>query len=366
MKSIILTVLLVLSMQVAKSQETIPLGNEANSKGVFIVIREYPHGAVKLRLLNPLTGDQKDYLDLRQVGYQTPEVALSEEGKHVFSLEVKEGSSVFPPLNSSRIVRYDTSSDERTVMFSRKNMVDFALSPDYTAILVHYYPDEITVIDNSTVGLGQWCIVSLKTNDDSCDSIPFTEKIPPDKVFWVGNEKLAYISQSGDSIRLVNDTTFITDTIALPKGVYADRLLPIKNSEDILIHLSPVDATGNCKLLTLKMPTNEIHPIADLACSSTITLLSISIHTRTLVIGYAGRPALIIDLSTGHVLKELPSLLGMEWNNVQWLDETYEAFVIGQLYYKGKPIATAIFDPMIDSALNIMPIAQDEVVLAVP
>lgn len=359
-------IILALSIQAVKSQEANPLASQSTIKDIFVVVRDYPHGAVKLQLLNPVTGEQRDYLDLRQAKYQIPQVSLSNDHKYIFGLEVEEGSSVWPPFNSSRIVRYDMTSDERLVVFSRKNILHFALSPDDSEILVYYYPDEITALSNITVGLGLWCVLSVETNNPNCESIPRTEKFVSNEMFWVSNKKLAYISEKGDAVKLVDKVSFATDSVSLPQGVYADHLLPIKDSEDILIHVSPVDATGDCKLLTLNTATNELHLITDLTCSSAVTFLSVDVHTQTLIIGYASNPALIIDLSRGEVLKELPSLLGMEWNNVQWLDEGFEAFVIGQLYYKGKPIAIAIFQPIMDSTLNILPITQDEIILAIP
>jgi len=304
-------------------------------------------GAERIWLFNPLNGQKGLLFDLQEDKLSHFDIQFDWENGDIYVLEVENDTSEFPPLGASNIVRIDGDTFEQDVLFSFQNVTEFMLSPDNRHALLRYYPEGIEAVERSNVALGQWCIVLLADENADCTDNTIPQEVMLSHVIWADSETIAYRPTSDATFNLYDVATENIITIEVPDNSVVSALLPIPSKNEMLVHLTSMQTSGSCELYSLDLDSSNhnLSIITQLDCSSTHQFWDVSPDGNSLILGYSGIPALLIDVQSGEVIRQIETSYGMEWNSIQWLNEPNDNLAIGQLFYRGEPVMMRTFSP---------------------
>lgn len=365
MKRILSTLLITLCMlSLAKAQEatstpTAPL----ESGSTFLVRSDEAFGRAQLWLLDPFNGQEELFIDLRQPSYRVSTIQLT-GNQSLFTLEVGgTWDTGFFHLGASRIVKINTETAERDIIYSSTNLVNFMVSPDATHMLIGFYPEDVTFIDRSNISQTQWCLLVISVSEAACQMI---EQGVDNLSYpiWVNPQMIAYRSDSGRLINLIDIGNLELTPIEMPQGFDADIIAPMPVSDNLIILDTPF-LQGE-KLYMFKLDTDlltitSIGEIEDLYGASSI---EISSNEDSGVI-VAGRNAYLVSLYDAHIFQSYPTIYDMEWVNIQWLPTEHTHFLIGQMRFRTRGALTVVFEPVSNVAQNILP-PLDGTLIVVP
>lgn len=364
MKSIkMLIVLLLFFLPVALAQEETPTPPGTLKRGDVLVVKydfssQYIRSITGLWLLDPfaLWGNQSLYLTLERQGYRIWQVDVANGGSYLFTLEIEGRENTgFVPLGESQLVRMNLQTGEREVMFTGVNLVSFNLSPDAEQALLRFYPADMTFMNRYDVILRQqWCVVVFSLDQDDCHVLTLDEDTYLEAFEWVSNSSLAYTLNHQDTVQVLDTTTFTTETIPLPDGLYATEIRSIPGQNDqLLVYDAPFAAGEVGNLLLFDLNRKSFSAITEIPINARIVEVSPNGDYAVMAGGYPSQ-AILIDLRNGSVIQSYPTIYDMEWTSFQWLPTDPTFFLIGNLGYRGGNVMTIILEPFTISTANII------------
>jgi len=333
--------------------------NPDSDNQIYLVTGSSFAGAEVIWSFDPISGEQHSIVDLQVDGYSIPHIEFAQDERHVFLLEVEANSMQFPPLGSSQLIQLNLNTLERDSVYTQDNIVDFVLSPDSGHALIRYYPEGITVIDSSTVASAEWCLVNLRSEAQSCVVQSFGQVTSNIYPAWVDNEVLVYISDTGNSLDLLNVISQTVRSTALLENTLVNSILPIHSSNAILVHLTSTETVGICHLMVIDLDEDTIDNLSELDCPSTVNFMSVSSDGNSLLVNYAGASTFLINLSNGEMIRELDTFYNLEWSSIQWLGGDMSEMAIGILSFRGEPVISATIIPYSNVPINVKAASSD-------
>lgn len=334
---------------------------------VYLVTAQYG-GIEEIWSYDPIYGYSELVANLKQENNSIRDIEFDWDNGQIYLLRVEGGFAGFSYLGESQIVRVDMETLKEETVFSRKNILRLDLSPNGRIALLTVAPEDVIETNRDNLDSLQKCFVDVFGPVAECLEVDFGEQGLPLEVLWLGSDQVVYETHSVSGINVLNVATKDILHWAAPDNSLVSKIIPVPSTQNLLIYLTSTEVERTCYLYQLGLDEGSIstEQIMQLQCTSTIQFVDVSEDGSRLIIGYAGLPAILIDLYNREYVGEIQLAYGLEWNSIQWLDSFRNYLAIGELDFRGNPVLITTLYPRGTISLHTQPVPEGVVRIVVP
>ncbi len=279
-------------------------------------------------------------------GMQIIGVMVTKEGKSIYVSQIGEGVTGFSPRENTIVTQIDPSTQQRRVIFQRKGVLSFNLSPEGTRAAVVYAPDVETF---ERVGETAVCVLDVASG--KCSEIGLDVV---GNVLWLSED--VFVARVHGRAFQVQATTSAVEELLVGRPVEQIAYIPARNelliaglrSGDQAIEFA-VYELSNSHVLTLPYSVRVRCPA--------MYALSLSPDAQRLVYDCAGTTVLA-DYHTGQTIATFAHLVAPQW--------TVDSRALVALEYDAGQLTLIRIDASTGSVTKSVQLAEAGMLLTVP